>query len=91
MNPISTRKHLVPPITANLGSTVRPLARQPPFRPRGMPIECWGGAMAIDHSLQVTTNGDAFTTCQWKARHRIAEERAISNQGAALLRPSPVA
>lgn len=49
----SPRKNRTPPIAANISKTVRPLAEQPPALPHGVAFEYWGGALAIDHALQL--------------------------------------
>lgn len=47
------KKNRTPPITPHVGDRLMPLKDQPPFRPFGTKYEFFGGAIGIDHSLQL--------------------------------------
>ncbi len=57
------KKNRTPPITPNLGPDMLPLDDQIPFRPFGTTWELWGGAVGIDHSLQIYDIGPPQAAC----------------------------
>lgn len=72
------KKPAVPPIEPRTGrQLVMPLHEQAPMAPRGTSVESWGGAMAVDHRLQLWDVGDSRASCVAHVDDLSARDRRV--------------